>query len=163
MINQVEFCRTMKRGEEAAVAELLHLAFGGKAEAKLVDVLRKGGQMAGEMVMPARDGGLVGYYALSVMRQPKSWLCLAPVAVHPEWQGQGHGRRMIGQLSAWAVATRQYVVVLGQTEFYARAGFDQARAAKLQSPYPIEHTLLAGPGQGQPEEALIYPAAFEAV
>ena len=113
------------------------------------------------MVIPARDGSLVGYYALSAMKAPKHWLCLAPVAVHPDWQGQGHGRRMIGQLSAWAKASQQYVVVLGQVEFYERAGFDQSRAAELDGPYPQENTLLAGPGEDQPKAALVYPPAFK--
>ena len=154
------FCRPMRRGEEDGVAALLRAAFGGDDEARLVERLRRDGVMAGEMVLPVEEGGVAGYYALSAFTAPKGWLCLAPVAVHPDWQGQGHGRRMIGQLSAWAVATRQHVVVLGQVGFYARAGFSDTRAAALQSPYPVEHTLLAGPGEDAPAERLDYPKAF---
>lgn len=157
------FCRPMKRGEEAAVTDLLARAFGAEDEVALVQALRNEGAMAGEMVLPGADGEIVGYYALSAMRAPEGWLCLAPVAVDPGWQGQGHGRRMIGQLTAWAAATMHYVVVLGQVGFYARAGFDPARAARLQSPYPAEHMLLAGPGADVPDCALIYPAAFDAL
>jgi putative acetyltransferase len=151
----------MHRGEEVAVEALLRAAFDGEAEAKLVDALRRSGAMAGEMVLPDRSGGVAGYYALSAMQAPKGWLCLAPVAVHPEWQGQGHGRRMIGQLSAWARAARQYVVVLGEVAFYERAGFDHARAARLQGPYPVKHMSLAGPGDDAPSCELIYPRAFQ--
>ena len=140
---------------------LLRVPFEGEAEARLVHALRKAGALAGEMVLPDQEGEIVGYYGLSEMKAPSGWLCLAPVAIHPEWQGQGHGRRMIGQLAAWAVAAQQYLVVLGQVDFYAACGFSHSRAAQLESPYPAEHMLLAGPGEDVPKGTLKYPAPFE--
>lgn len=160
MVSGPDFCREMRRGEEAAVSELLRAAFGGEDEVRLVQTLRKDQQMAGEMVLPWREFGIAGYYALSRFSQPKGWLCLAPVAIHPALQRQGNGKRMLGLLTEWARISRTYVVVLGQPEFYARCGFSAARAARLASPYPITHTLLAGPGDDVPEETLIYPKAF---
>ncbi|MBU3259046.1 N-acetyltransferase [Roseovarius sp. PS-C2] len=154
------FTRDMRPGEEAGVEALLRLAFGGLDEARLVAALRKSGAMAGEMVLPC-DGEIVGYYALSRFIRPKGWLCLAPVAIHPDWQGMRHGKRMIGQLTEWARLSGTYVVVLGQPAFYGKAGFSLDRAAGLTSPYPITQTLLAGPGQDVPEQALTYPKAFE--
>lgn len=160
MLQTPEFSREMRRGEEDAVTDLLRQAFGGDTEARLVAALRKSGAVAGEVVLPYQ-GDVVGYYALSQMRAPKGWLCLAPVAIHPEWQGRGHGRRMIGMLTEWARLSGTKVVVLGQVAFYERAGFSAARAARLTSPYPIADTLLAGPGTDVPEETLVYPVAFE--
>ncbi|UXX82625.1 GNAT family N-acetyltransferase [Roseovarius pelagicus] len=160
MLQTPEFSREMRRGEEDAVAELLTLAFDGDAEARLVAALRKSGAMAGEVVLPYQ-GGIVGYYALSQMREPTGWLCLAPVAIHPDWQGRGHGRRMIGMLTEWARLSKTSVVVLGQVPFYECAGFSAARARELVSPYPVEHTLLAGAGEDIPHGNLIYPLAFE--
>ncbi len=160
MLQTPEFSREMRRGEEDAVADLLRLVFGDENEVRLVAALRKFGAMAGEVVLPYQ-GDVVGYYALSQMRAPKGWLCLAPVAIHPEWQGRGHGRRMIGMLTEWARLSGAKVVVLGQVTFYERAGFSAPRAARLTSPYPIANTLLAGPGTETPEEALVYPVAFE--
>lgn len=160
MLQSPEFSREMRRGEEAAVADLLGLTFAGDAEARLVAALRKSGSMAGEVVLPYQ-GEVVGYYALSQMRAPKDWLCLAPVAIHPDWQRRGHGRRMIGMLTEWARLSGTRVVVLGQVPFYERAGFSAAGAARLTSPYPVEHTLLAGAGTDAPDATLIYPAAFE--
>ena len=159
-MKHTQFSREMRRGEEPAVAALLERAFGGHAEARLVEKLRRAGDIAGETVLPS-DDGIVGYYAVSVMRSPKNWLCLAPVAIDPDWQRQGHGRRMIGLLAEWARLSGCYVVVLGQPAFYTRAGFSLERAAKLTSPYPITNTLLAGPGTDVPEQTLIYPKAFE--
>ncbi|MYM54959.1 GNAT family N-acetyltransferase [Thalassovita mangrovi] len=157
---QGDFQRELRKGEEAKVDRLLQRAFGGQDEVRLVRKLRKSKAMAGETVVPAGDD-LIGYYALSWMRSPKNWLCLAPVAVDPDWQGQGQGKRMMGLLSEWARLSGTYVVVLGEVGFYEKAGFSQARAANLQSPYPVEHTLIAGPGTDAPALELVYPAAFD--
>jgi putative acetyltransferase len=158
MLKMPRFAREMKRGEEADVAALLERAFKGPDEARLVEALRRSGDMAGEMVLPS-DDGVVGYYALSRMRGPKGWLCLAPVAIDPDWQGRGHGRRFVGQLAAWAEASGEVVVVLGDVPFYERCGFSAARAVGLTSPYDIAHTLVAG-GVGVLEGDLVYPKAF---
>ena len=153
------FTRPMRADETAQVDALLREAFGGPEEAELVVKLRKAGIMAGEMVLPLGDE-VIGYYALSQMAAPKGWLCLAPVAIAPEWQCKNHGKRLISQLVAWAQSTKQPVVVLGQVAFYEAAGFSQAAASKLQSPYPIENTMLAGHA-GTPEAQLVYPKAFD--
>ncbi len=160
MLQAPQFARDMHRGEEDAVDALLRTAFAGDAEARLVQKLRKTGVMAGETVLPL-DDKIVGYYALSHMVKPKGWLCLAPVAIHPDLQRRGHGKRMMGMLTEWARLTKTPIVVLGNPDFYERAGFSRQSAAKLQSPYPIEHTMLAGIGNASPAEALIYPSAFD--
>ena len=160
MVSGPGFSREMRRGEEAGVDTLLRAAFGGDDEVRLVHKLRKSGDMAGEMVQPWGDG-IVGYYALSRMKAPKGWLCLAPVAIAPDHQRQRIGQRMIGLLTEWARISGTTVVVLGQPGFYGRAGFSLERAGKLTSPYPVTQTLLAGPGVDVPEETLIYPPAFE--
>ena len=100
MFNTPEFARDMKRGEEAQVDALLRAAFGGPEEAELVAKLRKARLIAGEQVMPM-GGRIVGYYALSNMVKPKGWLCLAPVAIAPDVQRRGYGKRMIGMLTEW--------------------------------------------------------------
>ncbi|WP_299847888.1 GNAT family N-acetyltransferase [uncultured Roseovarius sp.] len=163
MVRGPDFCREMRRGEEAAVSDLLRAAFGGEDEVRLVETLRKKQQIAGEMVLPWQDFGIAGYYALSGFVQPKGWLCLAPVAIHPELQGQGNGKRMLGLLTEWARISCRYIVVLGEPDFYSKCGFNLAQAAQLTSPYPITHTLLAGPGSDVPKETLIYPKAFESL
>ena len=159
MVTSPDFLREMRKGEEAQVDALLRAAFGGAEEAGLVRALRKAGAMVGEQVMAA-EGRVVAYAGLSRMVAPKGWLCLAPVAVDPAWQGRRVGKRMVGLIAEWARLSGVTVVVLGQVGFYARAGFSAERAARLVTPYPVAHTLLAGPGEGAPEETLVYPAAF---
>jgi len=160
LLNGPDFVRDMRRGEEDAVDALLRAAFAGPDEAGLVRRLRKDRDMAGESVL-TWQGEVIGYFALSRMRAPKTWLCLAPVAIHPDWQGKRHGQRMMGMLSEWARISGRYVVVLGQVAFYERGGFSQARAARLTTPYPVENTLLAGPGADAPGVTLKYPRAFD--
>ncbi|MEQ8988064.1 MAG: N-acetyltransferase [Marinovum algicola] len=154
------FTRPMWPGEERDVARLLDEAFGGTDESRLVKALRDSGDIAGEMVLPMGER-IVGYYALSQFRAPQGWLCLAPLAVAPDLQGHSFSRRMIRQLTEWAKLTGQYVVVMGQVELYEKFGFRKDRAAHLTSPYPIEHTLLAGPGEDAPKATLRYPKPFE--
>ncbi|WP_028958559.1 GNAT family N-acetyltransferase [Sulfitobacter sp. 20_GPM-1509m] len=154
-----DFSRELRRGEEDEVDALLRSAFDGPDEAELVHALRKAGAMAGESVA-TWDGRIAGYYALSHMIAPKGWLCLAPVAVSPDRQGHGLGRQMVGMLAEWARLSETYVVVLGQVSFYEQAGFSLARAQGLSSPYPLEHTMIAGPGTDVPAAALKYPKAF---
>ena len=158
----LDFVRPMKAGEEAEVAALLEAAFGGPDEARLVERLRKTGAIAGEMVLPA-GGALAGYYALSYMAAPKGWLCLAPVAVTPERQGSGLGRRMMGQLAAWAEATHAEIVVLGRADLYEGVGFSRAKAAQFETPYPVEHTMYFGPKPNAGAVKLSYHKAFQGV
>ena len=147
-----EFSRDMRRGEEDAVDALLARAFGSPGKAQLIAALRRAGDIAGEVVLPFQ-GDIVGYYALARMKAPTDWLCLAAVAIDPDWQGAGHGRRLIGMLSEWARLSGQFVIASGPAAFLTRAGF---------APAPIEGALLAGPGTDMPENTPIYPPAFQA-
>lgn len=153
------FARPMQAHEADQVDALLRAAFDGAEEAALVARLRKQGAIAGEVVLPLGDE-VIGYYALAQMVAPKGWLCLAPVAIRPDWQRKKHGKRMIGQLVAWAEAAGPTLVVLGQPAFYEAAGFSSAAAQNLKTPYDAAFTLLAASAEGAPQETLVYPPAF---
>ncbi|WP_417278159.1 GNAT family N-acetyltransferase [Celeribacter sp.] len=157
MLKTPDFMRDMKRGEEPAVADLLTAAFGQKNEAQLVETLRKSRAIAGEMVLPMA-GEVIGYAALSKMTAPKGWLCLAPVAIRPDLQSRGYGRRLVGMITQWAELSGQTLVVLGDPAFYSRCGFKPIPEG-FTSPYPLDHTLTAGPAKSKTKE-LIYPKAF---
>lgn len=161
MFNAPEFARDMKHGEEGQVDELLRAAFGGAAEAELVVKLRKGRLIAGEQVLPMGDR-IIGYYALSHMLGPKGWLCLAPVAIAPDMQRRGYGKRMIGMLTEWSRITQTPIVVLGDPAFYERTGFTREAARHLVSPYLLDHTMVCGL-TGAPAQTLVYAKAFDGV
>ncbi|SEV94211.1 putative acetyltransferase [Cognatiyoonia koreensis] len=159
MVVGPDFCRDMRAVEEPAVDALLRAAFGGEAEVRLVHALRKSGKMMGEMVLPY-EGGVVGYAALSQLTAPKGWLALAPVAIADHMRGRRNGQRMVGLITEWARITQTPIVVVGPVQFYERAGFSRANAQGLETPYPLERTLIAGV-EGIPVERLIYPNAFK--
>ena len=165
---------------------LLRAAFDGPDEAELVRRLRADGDMGWEVVVRLGDV-IAGHVALSRMREPEGWGCLAPLAVLPRFRngagappgmrGRRHyrlGTRLarymvdIGRDFAWradrAACLPDFpaaIVVLGSVPFYESAGFSAARARNLRSPYPVAHTLLAGPGDDAPEATLAYPPAFD--
>lgn len=161
MVIGLDYCREMRRDELDGVDALLLAAFGSDAELNLVKKLRKANLIAGEMVLPAK-GSVGGYYALSKMRAPKGWLCLGPVAIHPNYQGKRNGRRIMRLLSEWSRITETPVVVVGSPDFYEKCGFSREAAKNLTSPYPIENTMLVGVS-GSPSETLIYPTEFAGV
>lgn len=143
------------------VDSLLRAAFSGGDEAALVHALRADRDMAAELTM-SEDDKLVGYAALSWMKRPAGWVCLAPVAVDPALQRRGIGGKLMKAVQNWLTERDLTAVVLGDPSYYGKRGFSSARAQNLISPYLVEHTLLAGPGKGAPAETLVYPPAFEA-
>ncbi|MEC9347176.1 MAG: N-acetyltransferase [Pseudomonadota bacterium] len=158
-----QFDRPVDPGDHDAIHALVTLAFGQPDEADLVRRLRADGAMWRETATWI-DGRLAGYVALSRMVAPLDWACLAPLAVHPDFQGQRIGMRLVTAIADAArlgQPERMTVVVLGDPEFYGRAGFSLERARNLSSPYPVSHTLIAGPGDDVPAERLVYPAAFD--
>ncbi|MDZ4088547.1 MAG: N-acetyltransferase [Tabrizicola sp.] len=184
MVIGPDFSREMRSGEEGEVDALLRAAFPGPEEAKLVRDLRASGQMVAEMVTPWQDR-IAAYAAVSRMVAPEGWICLAPVAVWPEWQRGALGRndgdsrpnpyhfgtRLVSMLvtvvrnsSVFSIGSATpTLVVLGKPSFYARCGFSLERAERLTSPYPIANTLIARSGDDTPEATLVYPAAFDGV
>ena len=166
MVVGSDVARQMRADEVEAVDVLLRAAFPGPEEAALVRQLRADGAMVAEFVM----GGAVdlAYAAISRMEAPEGWLCLAPVAVTPAAQGRRIGSRLVrlvveavrGGILPKAGDDLPTLVVLGEPSFYTRAGFSLERAARLTSPYPISHTLIARAGDDVPERQLIYPPAF---
>ena len=174
--------REPRHDEFDEIDDLLVAAFETPAEAKLVRQLRKDGAMAVELVTPW-EGKIGAYIALSRMQAPDGWLCLAPMAVRPEWQdgalapslGQERhfrfGSRLLRQLAlayesglfAKRFGKDVSIVVLGKPSFYQRAGFNLDRAQNLTSPYPLEYTLILRHGEDAPEVTLVYPLAFEAL
>ncbi|MEM0990889.1 MAG: N-acetyltransferase [Pseudomonadota bacterium] len=183
--------RNVEDADFEAVDALLRAAFGGADEANLIRRLRADGDMWFEWQTPWH-GEMAGYLAVSRMRAPQGWGCLAPVAVRPEWQRgrlvELYGHTVVPATGAdarypWRIGSRlismlrhliddrlsmqnadlpSTLVVLGEPSFYERGGFSLAQTQGLTSPYPLSHTLLLRGDDDVPEETLVYPAAFDA-
>ncbi|HSE01382.1 MAG TPA: N-acetyltransferase [Burkholderiales bacterium] len=127
--------------EDAAAIRRVHVtAFPTAAEANVVERLRAGGKAVIEMV--ALDGdSVVGHIVFSpVALRPRAGvvgLGLAPLAVLPDHEKHGVGRRLIqnglAECHRWGAG---FVVVIGDPPYYTRFGFEPAAKHGLRSQYP---------------------------
>lgn len=126
--------------DQKAIWSVNQAAFGGDAEANLVDALRDGGFAEVSLVAEV-DGEIVGHILFSRVAIVTNVgtvdaLSLAPMAVLPSHQRQGIGNRLVeAGLEACREAGHRIVVVLGHPEFYPRFGFSAELARPLESPF----------------------------
>lgn len=150
--------RASATSDADAIRDLIARSFGQIDEADLVKTMRDSGDMALELVAEHKKR-IVGHVALSKMQSPEGWLALAPLSVDPAFKGRGIGSALCQMALQYANAP---VVVLGDSKFYGRNGFDFTRTSNFVSPYPVEHTGLFAPelAEAQPATTLVYAAAF---
>lgn len=139
--------RTTTDADTSAIAALLKAAFGpeqGPDIASLVaDLLDDPSARPLLSLAAIREGRMIGYILFTHTRidgatVPVSSAILAPMAVHPDHQGQGIGGHLIraglDRLQADGV---QLVFVLGHPGYYPRYGFDPAGERGFEAPHPI--------------------------
>ncbi|MBP3956163.1 N-acetyltransferase [Gemmata sp. G18] len=123
-------------------------AFGGDAEADLIEALRAGGYVRTSLVAECA-GRIVGHVLFSdlpIITESGTVhaLALAPMAVLPEFQNLGVGSQLVATgLNACRERGHRIVVVLGHPAFYPRFGFSSALAAKLRSPFSGDSFMAA--------------------
>jgi putative acetyltransferase len=126
----MEKIRRERTEDAAAVRRVLEAAFPTAAEADLVERLRKGAKSV--IALTAEDEGeVVGHIVFSPLAlEPLAGavgLGLGPVAVLPDHEKHGVGRRLIqnglAASHAWGAG---FVTVLGDPEYYGRFGFEPA-------------------------------------
>lgn len=132
--------RTERPGDMLPVYDLLCEAFGRTDEAQLVNQLREAGAAVVTMV-EEEEYEFMGHLMLSpvtIAGQEGPWLGLAPVAVHPDWQGQGIGSDLIQEgLNTALEMDWKGVVVLGDPAYYQRFGFRPASEFGLHCVYEV--------------------------
>ncbi len=94
-------------------------------------------------LVAASEGQLIGHVLYTNVRLPSAGQAiaariLAPLAVVPDWQGQGIGSQLIvTSCQQLQTAGVDLVFVLGYPDYYGRFGFQAAGALGLAAPYPI--------------------------
>jgi len=123
-----------------AIRKVNCLAFSQNDESDLVDSLRDGGFAELSMVAEIDDRvvGHVLFSRLEIISEHATIaaLALAPMAVLPDFQGQGIGSQMIQiALDQCRDEGHAIVIVLGHPNYYPRFGFSTALAKPLESIY----------------------------
>ena len=153
------------------IARLLTDAFGGPAEARLVDLLRAGPAYVPELALVAEvDGSVVGHILFTVVTvDGVPALALAPMAVTPSRQRTGIGSALVrAGLTRAEARPEAAVIVLGHPDYYPRFGFQRARAFGIEPPWPgvPDEAFLVWPLPAYSEACrgvVVYPPAFDEV
>ena len=133
--------RSEESADRAAIHSLNTAAFGGPAEADLVDSLRGKASPLVSLVADV-DGAIVGHILFSPVVllgcEHLRIMGLGPMAVAPEHQRHGVGSALVHEgLRECRQIGCQVVVVLGHPEYYPRFGFVPAVRYFIRSEYDV--------------------------
>lgn len=134
---------TVRHQQESDIKDIREVngyAFDQLDEADLVDALRASGKAVVELVAEEEDDdSIVGHVMFTPMSIDGSELKvagLAPMAVLPEYQGQGIGSLLISEgLDECRLLGYDAVVVLGHPDYYPRFDFKPAAEFGLCAPW----------------------------
>ncbi|MFF8313355.1 GNAT family N-acetyltransferase [Streptomyces lydicus] len=126
------FTRAQTGADTLAIRDINLAAFETPLEADLVDALRADPAWIDGLSLVATDADdkPLGHALLTRCHLDDTpALCLAPVAVRPEYQRSGAGTAAVrAALAAAKERGERYVVVLGYPAYYPRFGFTRASA-----------------------------------
>lgn len=153
--------------DHSAIRAIVQAAFGQADEADLVERLRADGDAMFELVEVDAAGEVVGHILYSRLwaDSVNLYAALAPLAVRPDRQREGVGKR----LTAASIETAKdfgahAVIVLGHPEYYPKFGFSAGAAEKVKSPYSGSPSFMAlALEDGALDEPVLvaYPNAFK--
>jgi putative acetyltransferase len=165
--------RPEKKSDYIAIHKVNELAFGGRAEADLIDDLRKTDSFISELSLVAiQNQEVIGHILFSQIgiktkKRVISALALAPMAVLPEFQNKGVGTKLaVRGLDGCRRLGHSIVVVIGHPGYYPRFGFIPARERGLEVPFPVPDEafmvmeLIPGVLKAAQGE-IIYPPPFQ--
>jgi putative acetyltransferase len=131
----------------SAIRDVNKIAFGGTAEAQLIDLLRAANKAVVSLVA-LNQGSVVGHILFSPVTVEQSagnfrGVGLAPMTVLPKFQNQGIGSRLVRDgLEACKQKGYGVVVVLGHTRYYPRFGFTRAKDHGLDNEYNAQDSFM---------------------
>lgn len=125
------------------IAKVNDLAFGRKAESKLIETLRNENAFIPELsIITEVDKNIVGHILffpakITNEKETHNTLTLAPMSVLPEFHKQSIGKLLViyGLQTARNLGHKS-VVVLGHPSYYPKFGFEPASTWNITSPFP---------------------------
>jgi len=158
--------------DTAGVEHLLDLAFGADRHRRTAYRLREGvAALPGLSFAAIEKGRLIGSiqcWPVELMADGGAipLILVGPVAVHPDRQRTGIGRRLMhAALDAADAAGSEPMVLIGDAEYYDRFfGFSARHTAGWTAPGPIDRNRLLArirPGQRLPAEAALGPRRLD--
>lgn len=127
-------------GDAPAIRQVVAAAFGGPAEADLVDRLRELAPRPFLSLVAEAEGAVAGHVLFTPARPADGpeLLALAPLAVAPPAQRRGIGTALVlAGLARAAELGAPGVVVVGDPAYYGRFGFGPAAARDLAVPWDV--------------------------
>lgn len=142
--------RAEKQEDFAGIREVNDLAFHYGDESKLVDAIRESDRYIPELSIVAvtEDNRVIGHILLSIIDIESEnavipTVALAPMAVRPDFQGQGIGSALVrAGLSECKRLGFGHVVLIGHPDFYPKFGFTSAREKGLEAPIPVPDSVF---------------------
>ena len=136
--------RPERSADVVAVRDVNRHAFGQNQEGDIVDALRANGGILLSLV--AVDGekvvGHILFSPVSIAGQLEG-AALGPMAVLPEFQRRGIGRRLIeAGIARLKENGCAFILVVGHAEYYPRFGFEPARSRGIECPWPVSDDVF---------------------
>lgn len=143
--------RTETVQDSEAISAVNDAAFGRDAEGSLVAALRRAGGLTLSLVAE-REGRVVGHIAFSPGRVvghaiEREAVGLGPLAVHPDFQGQGIGSRLVRE-GLQRLQGGAAIFLLGHPRYYPRFGFVPAHRFGVRCEFEADpqHFMVWAPG-----------------
>jgi predicted N-acetyltransferase YhbS len=162
--------RTAELADVAAIGALHARVFGpgrfARSAYRVREGRRDGNRLSDFCHVAVRGNRLIASITLSDVKigGVPGALLLGPIAVDPEFAGQGYGRQLIAEgLQDARTAGNSLVILVGDESYYGRLGFVRVPPGQITLPGPVNPArLLAHPLQGGAIEAArgLVSAAF---
>lgn len=139
--------RVARNSDLAAIAALHATVFGPGRFARSAYRVREGRGLMSRYCRVAEKGGqLVASLRLTEadIAGTHGAALLGPLAVHPDFTGQGYGRKLVAEaIDDMKAAGVALVVLVGDEPYYGRFGFKRAPFGQIVFPGPVNpHRIL---------------------
>ena len=154
-----------------AIEALLDAAFGADRKARTAYRLREGARPIETLSVAAFDGerlvGVLQSWPVALIGEDggsEPLVMVGPVAVAPDLQSRGLGRRMVEHMLRVAdTGAADALMMIGDPEYYGRFfGFTADATGGWDVPGPVDHRRLLAriaPGRTLPAKGRLAPAA----